>query len=252
MGRRSTFDDDRFRFKPSTANWDRRSAAIGGSQVLEYDDSNVLGIAGGDAGNLDATGDSAEFYYANGLAIDVNGNLVVADTCNSAVGAVVVPPGVHSSETKGVVTTLAGGCRRHVHRRRRRGRSSPRRGCPSRQSLWAFDRRQPPVPDQRRCCPPLRSAVSWVVEIADPFRSSRLSLPARERRRTERNWTPGVRARNGGRQRPLRGSGVDVIRMRATSRTNRRCAGACAGRIPRAPRQQAPRPAPPRVACRWP
>ena len=56
-------------------------------------------VAGGQTGSNDGTGASAEFNQPNGLAIDAQGNLYIADTGNSTIRKVT---------PAGVVTTIAG------------------------------------------------------------------------------------------------------------------------------------------------
>jgi len=60
----------------------------------------VTRLAGSSAGNVDATGEAARFFNPYGIALDINGNLLVADSTNSTIRRVNV--------TTGQVTTIAG------------------------------------------------------------------------------------------------------------------------------------------------
>ena len=63
-------------------------------------DGIVTTVAGnGRAGSLDGRGDSASFFYPQGIAVDKNGNLYIADTHNSLIRKI---------NPQGYVTTLAG------------------------------------------------------------------------------------------------------------------------------------------------
>jgi streptogramin lyase len=67
-----------------------------------YTITTLAGLAGS-PGTIDGTGDAARFEIPNGLAVDTNGNVYVADAGNTTIRQVT---------PAGVVTTLAGGFNR--------------------------------------------------------------------------------------------------------------------------------------------